>query len=465
MARSRSRRPLTAPLGLAALKAEPRSLEAVRRLALALLRWQKDLARFPKLASELPDATPFVTLYHRGELRGCIGSGEGTPAERLARALIAAAHDARFPIRASERDDLVLSVSYPVRPRAVSVDQAAQELEVGRHGVALAIANGPTTVLLPDVARDEGIDAASMLGTLARKAGAELEAGTLYLFETCRVIVGRKREKTAGDAVTLARRWLAQQVSDDGEVRFAVDARRRQLHPRGYFHHGRSAVVLAELGDGKRITRARERLCQEIRAGLAGKRVAAFPEGPAEIAGTVALAVLSGLPLRRELLALTGGAALARSPWHAAQVVAALGSEAPEALYAASLAQQGWAPWTALAAHARGDQRSYARCARALIASLAAEAPHAGGAQVTDPPELALTALTVEALAHASGAAAERARARGRSFLLRHQLAGDKIPAALDPELCRGAFPISPIVPVARADVTAHAIRALSLSS
>jgi hypothetical protein len=463
MARSRSRRPLKSPPGIATLDAEPRSLEAVRRLALALLRWQKDLARFPALGVALPDGTPFVTLYHRGELRGCVGSNEGTPAERLARAAVAAAHDARYPLRASEREDLVLQVSYPMRPRAVSVDQAARALEVGTHGTILA---GPaTTVLLPDVARDEEIDAAAMLGTLARKAGADLEAGKLYLFETCRVVVGRKRETTADEPLKLARRWLARQLSDDGEVRFSIDARRRKLHPRGYFHHGRSAIVLAALGNGKRTTRARERLCREIRAGLAGKPVVAFPEGAAEIAGTLALAVLSGLPLRRELLALAADADLRRSPWHAAQVAAALGPEAPDALYAACVTPQDWAPWTALAAHARGDGRNYARNARALIASLATKGPHAGGANVTDPPELALTALTIEALAHASGAAAEQARARGRRFLLRHQLAGEGIPAALDPELCRGAFPISPSLPVARADVTAHALRALSPAS
>jgi hypothetical protein len=45
--------------------------------------------------------------------------------------------------------------------------------------------------------------------------------------------------------------------------------------------------------------------------------------------------------------------------------------------------------------------------------------------------------------------------------LRRWQLLGDRIPAALEPKLIRGAFPISPVVDAARCDVTAHALLAL----
>ena len=154
---------------------------------------------------------------------------------------------------------------------------------------------------------------------------------------------------------------------------------------------------------------------------------------------------------------------LATSPWHAAQVVAALGARAPARLWKACVADldaRPWAPWTAIAARARGDAETFARCEGALVGSVRRAAPHAGGVSVTTVPEVALTALTVEALAGATSADARHAVARAREFLLAWQFTRKRIPAALDHEAALGAFPASPVASVLRCDIVGHAVLA-----
>jgi hypothetical protein len=81
----------------------------------------------------------------------------------------------------------------------------------------------------------------------------------------------------------------------------------------------------------------------------------------------------------------------------------------------------------------------------------------------TEVPEIALTAITVEALAPllATSAQTRAAVARARRFLERWQLRPGRVPAALDPTFAEGAFPLSPVVPFGRGDATAHALLAL----
>ncbi len=79
---------------------------------------------------------------------------------------------------------------------------------------------------------------------------------------------------------------------------------------------------------------------------------------------------------------------------------------------------------------------------------------------MTPVPEVALTALSIEALVR-SGSATRAAVARGRDFLRSLQLVGHRLYGALDPALARGAFPTSPIADVLRGDVTGHALLAL----
>jgi hypothetical protein len=154
---------------------------------------------------------------------------------------------------------------------------------------------------------------------------------------------------------------------------------------------------------------------------------------------------------------------LAQDAWHAGQVAYALGRRSPASLYRAcvdDLETRPWAPWTALAAREMGDAKVVVTCERALVDALRSTAPHHGGASVTGIPEIALTAVAIEALAGLSSAAARHAVERGRAFLRRWQL-GPRTSASLDPKVCRGAFPASPVASLLRCDVTGHALLAL----
>jgi hypothetical protein len=155
---------------------------------------------------------------------------------------------------------------------------------------------------------------------------------------------------------------------------------------------------------------------------------------------------------------------VANHPWHAAQVVVALGPGAPGALLracASDLARRPWAPWTAIAAARCGDARTLARAGAALADAIADSGPHAGGACVTPVPEIALTAITAEALALLDSSSSRSALARARAFLRRWQLLPGRISAALDPAMSVGAFPASPVADLLRGDITAHALLAL----
>jgi AMMECR1 domain-containing protein len=461
-------RPLARPLGAAQRAAVAASLRA-------LLRFQIALDGFPPPAA-LPRATPFVSLYAGGRLRGCFGSDEGRcGGERLCRAFLRALEDQRFGgVAPGERRALVAEASYVRAPVAVSPERVLETIEPGTHGVALGRAGAPAVLFLPDVARDQQLGAHDLLRALARKAGLPEEAWrscALALFETSRVVVrpGERRERS-GAARDRAAAWLGRLVGEDGAVAFAIDPRSGRRAASGPMHHGRAAVVLAALaahgGHDRALARGRAWLGGTIARALAGRPVAGWPDDPAVVAGTLALAVLAGAAGEGVLATFAAAktAAIARSPWHAAQVATALGPGAPVALYRAcarDLASRPWAPWTATAARARGDAALLARAERALAASLRRAPPHAGGVDATPVPEIALTAAAAEALGPSRSPAARAAAARARAFLERWQLLGEAIPAALDPGLAEGAFPISPVCDTLRCDVTAHALLAL----
>jgi hypothetical protein len=161
---------------------------------------------------------------------------------------------------------------------------------------------------------------------------------------------------------------------------------------------------------------------------------------------------------------LARSAALCAAPWHAAQVALALGAATPEDLWSAcvrSLDVEPRAPWVALAAAQRSDWPVFERAARALAAHLRSDGPHQGGIGTGSVPEIALTAVTAEALAPARDEPLRRARRHALSFLARHQFLSDALPEAADAKRVRGAFPLSPIHSFLRSDVTAHAVLAL----
>jgi AMMECR1 domain-containing protein len=440
-----------------------------------LLTWQRSLKNWPTPPSA-PDATPIVSLYAHGGLCGCAGVSDGPPGERILRAFLQALGDSRFGgLGPKARAELRCQLSYARAVRPVLPSKVAELLEVGRHGLAIALPGGPVT-LLPDVARDNSLDTEGMLQTLERKgetARAAWPEDGLFLFETESVLV-RQTETPAleRNPITAAAAWLATRVDSKGRVTFGISPRTAEQHRKSPMFHGRAAILVRALlsqrvGRGA-ATRARRWLEVELVRALAGRPVDQFPNDPALVAGTLALAVMSGIELSDALMAYSARPELLAVPWHAAQVVTALGSRAPDALWAACkrhLHVEPWAPWTALAAKARGDGETFARATEALIDAVPEHGPHVGGVGPNSVPELARTAATVEALLSVDSSAARAARARARAFLLEHQVNGNSCILAADPELVHGAFPQTPVHDYLQIDVTGHALLALVGSS
>lgn len=165
---------------------EKRELLAIaRRAASSYVRKGKvpgERPVFPKLAD--PGAA-FVTLTHRGRLRGCIGYTEATsPLYRTVQecAVAAATEDLRFPsVKPGEIDEIRIEISVltplaPIRP---------EDIEVGVHGLMIR-KGGRRGLLLPQVAAEQGWDRQEFLSNTCRKAGLpadEWEKGAdLYSF-------------------------------------------------------------------------------------------------------------------------------------------------------------------------------------------------------------------------------------------------------------------------------------------
>jgi hypothetical protein len=359
--------------------------------------------------------------------------------------------------------------------RSVDPRRVDEQVEVGRDGLAVARAGHPPVVLLAPVACElRAAGAKELLARLERKARiTNWLDWALYAVRTEDIVV-RSAEPPARtgeeDPQTAAGRWLANLVEQDGSVAFAVDARRGKRIATGPMHHGRAAVALRALERDRRwapaASRARRWLEEDIEKALRGEPIASWPDEPAMIAGTLALACLAGIDLRRELTPWAERPELRASPWHGAQVVVALGREAPDSLWRACVAHlsvRPWAPWTVLAARARGEADVAHRASRALCESIRSALPFPGGCSATRVPETALTALVVEALHGSDDEDARAVVARARRFLRAAQLTGDSIPAPLDPDLAQGAFVASPVhVDYLRCDVSGHAFLALA---
>lgn len=136
---------------------------------------------------DIPAFGVFVTVHHRGELRGCLGTLEAREpvAEMVARLAADVAHrDPRFtPIAAHELADLVvdLSILTPPVPVADPVD-----ILVGRDG--LIVEHGSKTgLLLPQVASEHDWDRETFLAQACVKAGLAPDAwrngATIFRFE------------------------------------------------------------------------------------------------------------------------------------------------------------------------------------------------------------------------------------------------------------------------------------------
>lgn len=435
-------------LGRPLARTEQATLERSLR---ALLGWQHTLAGFPRLRG-IPNATPYVSLYARGSLRGCYGLYEGAPGERLVRAFLLALADTRYGgIAPKDWPALAADVAFIRRARPVRADEAGSLVEAGVHGVARVDAES-VTVLLPSAAREKGLDANAVLDALAKKANLpRSDEGIVWLLEVDDVSSRGLRMK---DAQSGARSFLESLVAADGAVAFEVDAGTGQTKPDGPMRYGRIAVAIEALravgsAKGARATRW---LVRELARGFRDER-------PDVALGTLALAARAGLDV--PLASLADGIDVAAcSPWHAAQAASVLGSRTPKALWDAcvrSLDARPLAPYTLMAARLRGDGAVVERCASALESSIRKNPPFVGGAAFTPIPETALTAVSVEALAGLPGA--RQAIRRARAFVLARQIA--QVPAAMHPGVL-GAFRASPIAPILRCDIAGHALLAIA---
>ena len=129
----------------------------------------------------------FVTIHHRGELRGCIGHIEADDAlpRLIAKCAVAACStDPRFPpVGPAELSDLKIELSLlgPLEPLAGPAD-----IEVGRHGLVVEMGR-QRGLLLPQVATEWHWDAVTFLSQTCRKAGLPADSwqrgATLWRFD------------------------------------------------------------------------------------------------------------------------------------------------------------------------------------------------------------------------------------------------------------------------------------------
>jgi AmmeMemoRadiSam system protein A len=123
----------------------------------------------------------FVTLHHRGELRGCIGTLE--PVLSLAEEVVenarhAAFHDPRFsPLTQKEFLEIAMEISVLTPPRAMDYtgpEDLKNKLKPGIHGVILE-RHGAKATFLPQV-WDQLPEPEVFLEHLCRKAGLSSHA-------------------------------------------------------------------------------------------------------------------------------------------------------------------------------------------------------------------------------------------------------------------------------------------------
>ncbi len=118
----------------------------------------------------------FVTIHHRGELRGCIGHIEADrPLVRVVSqcAVSACSADPRFPPVTPDEladIDIELSVLGPLE-----LITGPDDIAVGRHGLVVA-RDGRRGLLLPQVATEWKWDALTFLAQTCRKAGLPVDA-------------------------------------------------------------------------------------------------------------------------------------------------------------------------------------------------------------------------------------------------------------------------------------------------
>ena len=155
---------------------EKKELKKIARTTIegVLFGKEKDRAELTEQLKEKRGA--FITVKHRGELRGCIGYIRGyLPLHETVEeaAIQAAFHDPRFdPVTGSEWKDTDIEISVLTPMERI---EDINEIEVGIHG--LYIEKGSHSgLLLPQVAVENNWDRATFLEYACYKAGLEKDA-------------------------------------------------------------------------------------------------------------------------------------------------------------------------------------------------------------------------------------------------------------------------------------------------
>src|SRR5262245_63634836 len=129
----------------------------------------------------------FVSIFHDGELRGCLGRlNSELPIARLVAQLAQAVADSdpRFDrVTPQELDGIDLEISVLTREREI---QSVEEIEIGRHG--LIVEQGSSRgLLLPQVPTEHGWDRDTFLDHTCVKAGLAADAwrrgARIFVFE------------------------------------------------------------------------------------------------------------------------------------------------------------------------------------------------------------------------------------------------------------------------------------------
>lgn len=165
----------------------------VRRRLLSIARAALE-ARVCRREAPAPGTRPgshgqgaFVTLLHRGELRGCLGriaSDLPLPDLICHLAQIVADSDPRFDaVRPDELAEIRLEISVLTPEREIA---SITEIELGRHG--LIVERGASRgLLLPQVAEEHGWDCETFAAHTCLKAGLRGDAwkrgARMFVFE------------------------------------------------------------------------------------------------------------------------------------------------------------------------------------------------------------------------------------------------------------------------------------------
>jgi len=137
---------------------------------------EKSLPDFPPFPPTLTESRgAFVSLYSRGELRGCVGQVEnpGPLADVVARSAISAAlHDTRFPpVDPDEVANLKVEISVLSVPECIS----PEAIVVGTHGL-IVMRESFKGLLLPQVAKERNWSVQRFLEETCNKAGLPRDA-------------------------------------------------------------------------------------------------------------------------------------------------------------------------------------------------------------------------------------------------------------------------------------------------